>query len=274
MITRRFFTKLAFAAALQSRIKGVMVGAQSYSFRGMPFDEMLAGMNTVGLSYLEPWQGHWEPKGKEAEFRSHPDYDLLTAMRRKCDAASIEIYAVNISMRDDWSDEQIENAFKSALAFKVNRITASSNINTIPRIYPFCQKYKIPVAVHNHDSMQANEFSTPEDIAKARQGREDWIKINLDIGHFNNAGQDPVSYLEQHHSDIMTLHIKDSLGNHGGMVPFGQGQAKIKEVLRVVEKKHYPIPAMIEYEYGKPGMDTVAEMRKCFDYIKRCLRSD
>jgi len=47
MITRRFFTKLAFAAALQSRIKGVMVGAQSYSFRGMPFDEMLAAMSTV-----------------------------------------------------------------------------------------------------------------------------------------------------------------------------------------------------------------------------------
>jgi sugar phosphate isomerase/epimerase len=271
MITRRFFTKLALAAAFNSKIKGVMVGAQSYSFRDMPFDDMLAAMKTVGLSYMELWQGHWEPKGKEAEFRSHPDFDLLGAMRRKCDAAGIEIYAVNISMRDSWTDEQIENAFKSALAFNVKRITASSNINTIPRVYPYCQKYKIPVAVHNHDSMKANEFSTPEDIAKARENREDWIKINLDIGHFTGASQDPVPYLEQHHTDIMTLHIKDSLPDHGGIVPFGQGKAKLKECLRIVETKHYPIPAMIEYEYGKPGMDTMAEMRKCFDYVKQCL---
>ena len=28
---------------------------------------------------------------------------------------------------------------------------------------------------------------------------------------------------------------------------------------------------MIEYEYGKPGMDTVAEVRKAFDYMKQAL---
>jgi hypothetical protein len=28
---------------------------------------------------------------------------------------------------------------------------------------------------------------------------------------------------------------------------------------------------MIEYEYGKPGMDTVAEVKKCFDYCKAAL---
>ena len=270
-MTRRLFTKLAFAAAVNSRINGVMVGTQSYSFRDMSFDDMLSAMQTIGLGYLELWQGHWEPKDKESEFRTHPDFDLIRAMRKKADAAGIEIYAVNISMRDSWTDEQIENAFKTALAFNVRRITASSNINTIPRVYPFCQRYKIPVAVHNHDSMKANEFSTPEDIAKARQGREDWIKINLDIGHFTGASQDPVPYLEQHHADIMTLHIKDSQLDHGGAVPFGQGKAKLKEVLQIVKTKHYPIPAMIEYEYGKPGMDTVAEMRKCFDYVKLCL---
>ena len=272
MMTRRFFNQLAFAAAtVNSKIGGVMVGSQSYSFRDMPFDGMLAGMNAVGLTYLELWQGHWEPKGKEEEFRTHPDFDLIRGLRKKADAAGIDVYAVNISMRDSWTDEQIEKAFQTALAFNVRRITSSSNINTIPRIYPFCQRYKIPVAVHNHDSMKANEFSTPEDIAKARQGREDWIKINLDIGHFTSANQDPLPFLQQHHADIMTLHLKDSLPNHGGMMPFGQGKAKVKEVLQLMKTKRYAIPAMIEYEYGKPGTDTVAEMRTCFAYVKQCL---
>jgi sugar phosphate isomerase/epimerase len=270
-MTRRFFAKLAVAAALNSKIKGVMIGAQSYSFRDRPFDDMVAGMKAVGLSYLELWENHWEPKGGEAEFRTHPDFALIGAMRRKLDDAGIELYAVNISPRDGWSDVQIENAFKIAEAFKVRRITASSNQNTIPRIYPFCEKYKIPVAVHNHDSMKPNEFSTPEDFAKARQGRERWIKINLDIGHFTAANFDPVPFIEEHHADIMTMHVKDRLHNHGADKPFGQGEVKIKEVMQILKAKQYPIPVMIEYEYGKPGLDTVVEMGKCFDYLKQCL---
>jgi hypothetical protein len=41
--------------------------------------------------------------------------------------------------------------------------------------------------------------------------------------------------------------------------------------LQVLKTKKYPIPAMIEYEYGKPGMDTVAEVRKCYEYMKQAL---
>jgi len=69
----------------------------------------------------------------------------------------------------------------------------------------------------------------------------------------------------------LTLHIKDRKKNHGPNMPFGEGDTKIKEVLNVLKTKHYPIPANIEYEYGKPGMDTVAEVKKCFDYIKAAL---
>ena len=47
--------------------------------------------------------------------------------------------------------------------------------------------------------------------------------------------------------------------------------SNIKGVLEVLKTKKYPIPAMIEYEYGKPGMDAVAEVKKCFDYCKSAL---
>ena len=116
--------------------------------------------------------------------------------------------------------------------------------------------------MHNHDSMKPNEFSTPADFAKAMEGRSKYIKINLDIGNFTAAGFDPVEFLEDHHGDILTLHFKDRKTAHGENMPFGEGDTKIKEVLQVLKTKKYPIPAMIEYEYGKPGMDTVAEVRK------------
>ena len=40
-------------------------------------------------------------------------------------------------------------------------------------------------------------------------------------------------------------------------------------VLGLLREKKYPIPANIEYEYK--GQDTVAEVRKCFEYCKSAL---
>jgi L-ribulose-5-phosphate 3-epimerase UlaE len=54
-------------------------------------------------------------------------------------------------------------------------------------------------------------------------------------------------------------------------MPFGEGDTNIKGVLELLKEKRYPIPAMIEYEYGKPGMDSVVEVRKSFEYMKRAL---
>jgi len=281
--TRRDLAKLAMAAPLSSayarlinsKFHGVMLGAQSYSFRDRSLDDAIAAMKEIGIGYVELWQGHLEPKDPAAAkaWREHPPLDEVKTARHKLDDAGIELYAFNYSFREDFTDAQIENGFKMAQAMNVNKITASSNVSTSPRIDPFAQKYKIYVGMHNHDSMKANEFSTPDDFAAAMKGRSKYIKINLDIGHFTAANFDPVAFLEEHHADILTLHFKDRKKDHGPNMPFGQGDTNIKGVLEVLKTKHYPIPAMIEYEYGKPGMDTVAEVKKSFEYMKQALEA-
>ncbi len=37
---------------------------------------------------------------------------------------------------------------------------------------------------------------------------------------------------------------------------------------------HWKFPANIEYEYGKeiPGLDTIAEVKKCYEYCKQALK--
>jgi sugar phosphate isomerase/epimerase len=98
-----------------------------------------------------------------------------------------------------------------------------------------------------------------------------YFYVNLDIGHFVAAGGDPVSYLEEHHTRITNLHIKDRKKDHGANMPFGQGDTPIKAVLLLLKDKKWPIAANIEYEYGKEGMDTVAEVKKCLQYCKETL---
>ncbi len=117
--------------------------------------------------------------------------------------------------------------------------------------------------------MKANEFNTPQSFADAMTGTSKYIAINLDIGHFTAAGFDPVQFLEQHHDRIVTLHLKDRKKNQGPNMPFGEGETNIKGVLKLLEEKKYPIPAMIEYEYK--GTDPIAEVKKCYAYCRSML---
>ncbi len=248
-----------------------MIGAQTYSFRDMPLDKCLEAMKDIGLGYAELYQGHIEPKGREAlaAWRKNPPIEELKGVRKKFDDTGVELYALNYSFRENWTDEELEHGFEIAKALGVNKITASSNVTTSKRLSPMAEKHKIYVAFHNHSDIKPNEFARPEDFAEAMQGASKYIAMNLDIGHFTAAGYDPVSFLEEHHDRILTLHIKDRKKDQGENVEFGKGDTKIKEVLQVLKTKRYPIPANIEYEYK--SADTVAEVRKCFEYCKAAL---
>ncbi len=283
MYSRRDFGKIALAAAplsqlfgkVDSKVNGVQLGVQSYSFRDRPLDEALQAITQVGLGEVELWQGHIEPpKGTSPEeikkWRVAPE--TLTQMKQvkaKFDAAGVKIYALNYSFRAQNTDEEIEHGMEMAKALGTKYITASSKVSLAGRINGFAKKHGVIVAMHGHDNTKdPDEFSTPESFEKAMAGNSN-IKINLDIGHFTAAGYDPLEYLEKMHKDIVTLHIKDRKKNHGPNTPFGEGETNIKGVLQLLKTKKYPIPANIEYEYK--GADTVAEVKKCFEYCKAAL---
>ncbi|MGH9721263.1 MAG: sugar phosphate isomerase/epimerase family protein [Bryobacteraceae bacterium] len=280
MMNRREFQKLALAAlpasALakpNSKIAGVQIGVQSYSFRDRSLDDAIKGMVDAGLSSCELWQGHIEPRDLKGEdlrkWRTSVSLDEFKKVRRKFDAAGIELYAYNYSFRDNFSDEEVQRGFDMAKALGVKRITASSNVTTAKRVDAFARKARIWVGMHNHSNIRPNEFATPQNFADAMAGMSEYIVVNLDIGHFTAAGFDAVDYLKQNHKKIVTLHIKDRKKNQGANVPLGEGDTPIKEVLAVLREHRYPIPANIEYEYK--GEDTVAEVKKCYEYCKKAL---
>lgn len=282
MYSRREFSKLALAALpaasalarVDSRVHGVQLGVQSYSFRDRSLDDAIKAMVEIGLGECELFDGHVEPQNLSREdlrkWRTTVSMDQFHAIRKKFDDAGVLLYAYNYSFRDDYNDEEIARGFEMAKALGVGIITASSTLSVVDRVDREAQKAKIKVGFHGHDDTRdPNEFCTPESFAKAMAGRSKYINVNLDIGHFFAAGFDPVDFINKHHDRIVTLHIKDRKRNHGDNMPFGQGETPIKPVLQLLEKKKYPIPANIEYEYE--GSDTVAEVRKCLEYCKAAL---
>lgn len=260
------------AAKINSTIKGVTIGAQSYSFRDRDLDAAIAGMKEVGLGSVELWSGHVEPKMNRAELRNWRetvDLDHFKQVRKKLDAAGIELWAYNYSFREDFTDKEIARGFEFAKALGITRLTASSNVTTAKRIDPFAAKAKVYVGMHNHSNIKPNEFATPDNFVEAMKNTSKYIAINLDIGHFWAAGFDPVDYLPKIASHVVSIHVKDRKKNQGPNVVFGEGDTPIQGVLKLMAEKKYKFPANIEYEYK--GADTVVEVKRCFEYCKKVL---
>ena len=264
---------------IDSVVRGVQIGAQSYSFRDSPLDACIQAFVTVGLGECELSQGHVEPaegavtREKLREWRLNTPLSYFQDVRKKFDAAGVRLYAYNYSFRHDMTEAEMRRGFEMTEALGVRYITASSNVSLAPAIDKLAQEFKITVGFHGHDSTNPDEFSTPETFERALHGASQYLAINLDIGHFTAAGGDAVSFIREHHDRIVTLHIKDRKKNHGANLPFGEGDTPIVPVLQLLRDQRWRIPANIEYEYGKPGMDTIVEVKKCYAYCRKALES-
>ena len=270
--------KLFSVTKINSVVRGVQIGAQSYSFRDRSIDACITAMVEIGMGECELSEGHIElPATHDADLdRARLDMPLsyFPTLRKKFDDAGVYLHAFANNIRPTFTDEMIEKVFQITQAMGLNSLTTTTKVSMVPRIDRYAQKYKIKVGYHNHDrSSDPDEFATAESFERALKGASPFAQINLDIGHFTAANQDPVAFLRQHHARIVSLHLKDRKRDHGSNVPFGLGDTPIVEVLRLVRDKHWKFPANIEYEYGKyaPGLDTVVEVKKSYEYCRKAL---
>ena len=269
--------------AVNSKFKGVQIGVQTYSFRDLPdaANHVIPSMVQIGLGAAELMSEHAEilagaPSGAElkawrASVSKSASWDKFKEVRRKFDAAGVQLPLLCYNMSERTTDDEIEYGFQMAQALGVKAISTSTQVTVSKRVAPFADKYKMMVGYHGHDSTRPNEFATPESFATAMSYSQ-YHGVNLDIGHFTAANFDPVAYITEHHARITNIHLKDRKKNHGPNVPWGEGDTPIKEVLRLVAKEKYTFPADIEFEYKVPeGSDVISEVAKCLKYCKDAL---
>src|ERR1700733_11472632 len=112
--TRRDFARFAAAAvgvpalaAIDSKVSGVKLGAQTYSFRDLhSLDDCIAGMKEIGLGYAELWDNQILPKDRSQipAWRSNPPLDEIRGIRKKFDDAGIDLYAFNYAFATESRD--------------------------------------------------------------------------------------------------------------------------------------------------------------------------
>jgi len=248
---------------------GIEVGVQSYTFRAFSVDKMIDAMKSIGLSNVELWDGHLNPmKASDADFKS---------MKAKCDNAGIRVSAYCVNFPVDSKDDYLDRGFNGALLLGTNVMTASVKKAIVPRLDQWCQKYKIKLGLHNHwfgdkwfKGDKTLEFESPADLLTAINASSEFLNINLDIGHFYAAGYDPVSFIREHHSRIVSLHVKDrDKDAEHTQRRFGQAATPIVETMKLLKQIKFKYAANIEYE---PEMaDPTEGTRTAFEYLKRAL---
>src|SRR5262245_2609648 len=270
------------ATAINSRIRGVQIGAITYSFRALTDAQAIVrAMASMGLGEVELMSNHAEalagapsgPNNGEAltAWRKHVNAETWAAVRRVFDSAGIELRSLCYNMNvKTTSDPDIEYGLTIAKQLGVKVMSTSTQVSMAKRVAPLADKHQIVVAFHGHANVQdPDEVSTPQSFA-ACLSYSKYHAINLDIGHFTAAGFDAIAFLREQHARITHLHLKDRRTPiHGAAnVAWGEGDTPIAQVLQLLSHEKWDIPANIEFEY--PG-DPMVEVPKCFAFCKRAL---
>lgn len=300
MYSRREFGKLALAAValpagsrVAQEVAGVRLGVQTYSFRDIPraadgdgVGTTISAIKQAGFTECELWAGSMEPREPPGTKRDSPEakrareelrrwrletpIERFRATGKRFKDAGITIYAYNYSFSTSMSDAEINRGFEVARALGAEIITASTRLDVIPRVVPYAEKHNMVVAMHNHSDLDdPNEFATPASFAAAMKMSKHF-KVNLDIAHFTAANFDAVAYIRENHDAITNLHLKDRKKNQGDTVPWGTGDAPIRQVLQLLKREKWPIRGYVEYEYEGAGTP-IEESRKCLEYARQAL---
>lgn len=291
----------AWGAKLDSTVKGVKLGLITGSLQ--PFKEeagkdiidtvvascVAAGAANIELvNMLEPRlvgavnYGHppspMTPEYEKSraavrEWRMKTPIDGFREIRRKFDAAGLNLFSYVMTFDLDFTDEEIDTVFKQMQALKVVCFcTNQSRVDVAPRLVPFAEKYKIKPAWHPHALVNdSNEVASVTSMEKLLAMSKHFA-INLDIGHFTAGNNDAADFLKKHHDRITHIHVKDRKRNAGPNVALGTGDTPIKECLTLIRDNKWPIYAVIEREFRGPDTP-VNETKGQLDYLKKILEA-
>ena len=215
-----------------------------------------------------------EQAEKMKAWRTSVSMDKFKALRKMYNDAGVTIYAWK-QLNPAMSDEEFEYIFNVAEALGCTHTTLELPAGPeadaqLKRVGDFALKKKIYAAYHTHTQGSMTVFDKAFAASKGNMA-------NVDLGHWvagGNMGGTPMDFLKKYHDRTASFHLKDrTTPEHCALnLPWGTGETPIKDILQLVQKNKWKIPASIELEYSVPeGSDAVQEVRKCVDYCRRAL---
>jgi sugar phosphate isomerase/epimerase len=209
------------------------------------------------------------------KFQLNVSLDIFKDLKKMYDDAGVSIYAVKI-LDVNADDEMLDKQFQIGKTMGATHLTgelpphSDTSTATFKKVGEAALRNGMFAAYHSHLQGRMDAF---DEAFAASKGN----KSNVDFGHYVAAGEiggTPMDFLMKYHDRIGSFHLKDrTKPEHCELnLAWGQGETPIKEILQLVQKNKWPIPATIEQEYQIPSdSDAVKEVSKCLAYCRAAL---
>jgi len=252
----------ATAPAGRDPWQGLKVGVASYSFRKLPLEQTIAGINRINLHYVSIKDVHL-PLKSSAEQRKE-------VARQFRDAGINPISCGVISIKDDAT---ARNAFEYARDIAVPVIVCHPEPATLPLLDKLVKEFDIKIAIHNHGP-EAPHFKSPTDAWDMVQSLDPRIGLCIDVGHTARAKTDPVEAIKKFKARLFDCHFKDITtpnGKSAGVaeVEVGRGVLDIRGMLAALLEDQYG--GHIGFEHEKTAENPLPGLAESVGYTKGVL---
>ena len=299
-LSRRQFNQgigaLAFAAACSRHSyafaeNGLTLGLNTWSLRALSQEEaipiIIQAMKQASLQDCQILFTHVEPAKFNPVFpvgvfippKSSPTPQQLE--EQKATAAALTKWRLSVPMtyfedvratfekqglriksysaRFGSSEAEIDRLFLMAKALGADSI--------VTRLSPTLTTM-VAAAADKHRMIVCLQFSDENELKKQLAASQ-YFRMDPDIGDLTKAKIDALQFVQTNYSSMVAFDLKDALPG-GPSVPFGEGAARMKEVLQFLKGKQAPITAYVDCDYAGTGR-SVEEVAKCASYAKAII---
>ncbi|GAA3932427.1 hypothetical protein GCM10022209_28220 [Chitinophaga oryziterrae] len=241
---------------------GWKLGSQAYTFNRFTLAEALDKMDSVGVHYVECYNGQKIGGGIEGVFEWKMDaakQARVKALFKQKNKVLVAYGVLSPADEKEWVD-----VFNFAKAMGIQVITAEPKREHWDLVSKLCDQYQIKVAIHDHP--KPSHYWHPDSVLVAIKGRSPLMGSCADIGHWVRSGLDPVECLKMLKGHVLHSHFKDlnekSPDAHD--VVWGTGVSNISGVLAELKAQHFRGMFSVEYEYH--WENSVPEVKESVKY--------
>ena len=244
--------------------RGLKVGVATYSYRKLPLDACIKGIQRVALHYCSIKEFHLPLKSTTAQRKE--------VSQKFRDAGITPLSCGNITIKND--EPGTRNTFEYARDIGVPAIVCAPDPDALPLLDKLVKEFDIRIAIHNHGP-EAKHFKSPLEVWAAVQNLDPRVGLCIDVGHTARAGTDPVAAIRTCSARLYDLHFKDINNPHGrnagaSEVEVGRGILDVPGMLRALLDIGYS--HHVGFEHEKDFNTPIPGVAESVGYTKGVLR--
>jgi len=123
----------------------------------------------------------------------------------------------------------------------------------------------VAAAAHRHGLFAGIQVSDPRLLAQQLRASPQ-LRADPDLGDLTKSGISALEFIREHLASISSIDLKDAVVG-GGSVPFGTGDAHMREVIQFLVQAGSPVELYIDCDYPGTGTST-DEVSNCVRFVR------